>query len=173
MGKRRNVTQSTWFGIFRWCLYAVRAQVRVFLSLFLHAVPSYAGLWAFMFTFLRAFRAHVLWWLCLFLSAVRSNVRALLFLFLCAVRLTVDYCSHCFWCAPFLFTSIISLVSVCGPEYVVARLPELWDRKMWSYFPRDQEPRMTVLARAGSNSLEPNRITCGPPSYISTVVVRF
>jgi hypothetical protein len=81
-----------------------------------------------------------------------------------------NYRSHCFSCAPFLFTSItvivylsdpsectsiISLVSVCGPEWVVPWLPETWDRKMCSQLPRDPKPRMTVLARTR------NRIVCG------------
>jgi hypothetical protein len=34
---------------------------------------------------------------------------------------------------------------------VIRRLPEPWESKIWSWVPRDSEPRMTVLARPSSN----------------------
>jgi hypothetical protein len=37
---------------------------------------------------------------------------------------------------------------------VVAWLPELWDRRIWSWVPQNAEPRMTMLARAISSILK-------------------
>jgi hypothetical protein len=39
-------------------------------------------------------------------------------------------------------------LSVC--RSIVARLLESWERKIWSWVPRDSEPRMTVLERAAA-----------------------
>jgi hypothetical protein len=46
-----------------------------------------------------------------------------------------------------------------GWTVVVARLPVSWDGKICSWVSLDLKPRMTVLTRANSNLLEPNRWT--------------
>jgi hypothetical protein len=42
--------------------------------------------------------------------------------------------------------------------YGIPRLPESWDRKIWSWVPRDPKPRMTVLARTSSRSADRLRV---------------
>jgi hypothetical protein len=52
--------------------------------------------------------------------------------------------------------------------WVVARLPGLWESKLWSWVPRDSEPRITVLVRTSSNLPDRTkncwrcRFLCGP-----------
>jgi hypothetical protein len=36
-------------------------------------------------------------------------------------------------------------------QWVVARLPESWERKIWSWVPQDPEPKMNELAKASSS----------------------
>jgi hypothetical protein len=40
---------------------------------------------------------------------------------------------------------------------VVAKLPDSWDTKIWSFIPHDPEARMAVLARPSSNSPDTTR----------------
>jgi hypothetical protein len=109
--------------------------------------------------------AHKLWlrltWLCVHLAAAREQVRH-------AFEITRLFSFTYKWPLITLLTDLPLLkceilethvkVKRCmalrkegSPSFGVARLLESWDSKIWSWVRRDSEPRITVLARAGSS----------------------